>query len=77
MVVLNGQPAVILMVNKQPAVDTPTVSRAVEKAMGEIQASLPAGIKVTTTFRQNSYIDSSVNNVTSSLTQGSIIAGLI
>ncbi len=58
MVVLNGQAAVILMVNKQPAVDTPTVSRAVEKAMREIQAGLPAEIKFTTTFRQNSYIDS-------------------
>jgi CzcA family heavy metal efflux pump len=73
----NGKPAVILMVNKQPAVDTPTVSRAVEIAMKEIQAGLPPEVKVTTTFRQNSYIDSSVNNVISSLTQGSIIAGLI
>jgi len=73
----NGQPAVILMVNKQPLLDTPTVTKAIESVMKEIQTSLPAGIKVTTTFRQNSYIDSSVQNVISSLTQGSIIAGLI
>ncbi|MCY7336961.1 MAG: efflux RND transporter permease subunit, partial [Chamaesiphon sp.] len=73
----NGQPAVILMVNKQPLLDTPTVTKAIESVMKEIQASLPTGIKVTTTFRQNSYIDSSVQNVISSLTQGSIIAGLI
>jgi CzcA family heavy metal efflux pump len=73
----NGRPAVILMVNKQPAVDTPTVAKAVERAMTEIQAGLPKEIKVTTTFRQTSYIDSSVNNVTSSLTQGSIIAALV
>jgi CzcA family heavy metal efflux pump len=73
----NGQPAVILIVNKQPTVDTPKVSAAVEKAMAEIKRSLPEGIQVTTTFQQNSYINSSVQNVVSSLTQGSIIAGSI
>lgn len=73
----NGKPAIILMVNKQPLADTPTVSRAVEKAMTEIKAALPQGIKVTTTFRQDSYIASSVENVRSSLIQGSIIAAVI
>jgi CzcA family heavy metal efflux pump len=73
----NGQPAVIMMVNKQPLLDTPTVTKAIESVMKEIQTSLPAEVKVTRTFRQNSYIDSSVQNVISSLTQGSIIAGII
>jgi CzcA family heavy metal efflux pump len=73
----NGKPAIILMVNKQPLADTPTVTRAVESAMKEIKAGLPKGIKVTTTFRQDSYIDSSVENVRSSLIQGSIIAAVI
>jgi CzcA family heavy metal efflux pump len=73
----NGKPAIIVMVNKQPLADTPTVTRAVEAAMKEIKAGLPKGIKVTTTFRQDSYIDSSVENVRSSLVQGSIIAAII
>lgn len=73
----NGKSSIILMVNKQPLADTPTVSRAVEKAMTEIKAGLPQGIKVTTTFRQDSYIASSVENVRYSLIQGSIIAALI
>ncbi|MBD2605736.1 CusA/CzcA family heavy metal efflux RND transporter [Scytonema hofmannii FACHB-248] len=73
----NGKPAIIVMVNKQPIVDTPTVTRAVEKAMAEIKAGLPKNIKVTTTFRQDSYIESSVDNVRSSLIQGSIIAAII
>lgn len=73
----NGQPAVILMVNKQPTVDTPKVSQAVEKAMADIKRNLPAGILVTTTFQQNNYINSSVQNVVSSLIQGSLIAGAI
>lgn len=73
----NGKPAIIIMVNKQPTVDTPTVTRAVEKAMAEIKAGLPKNLQVTTTFRQDSYIESSVDNVRSSLIQGSIIAAII
>lgn len=73
----NGKPAVIVMVNKQPSIDTPTVSRAVEKAIAEIKVGLPKDIQVTTTFRQDSYIESSVDNVRSSLIQGSIIAAII
>ena len=73
----NGEPAIILMVNKQPLADTPSVSRAVEAAMQEIKAGLPSYIKITTTFRQDIYIESSVQNVRSSLIQGSIIAGVI
>ena len=74
---INGKPAIIVMVNKQPSVDTPTVTRAVEKAVDEIKVGLPKDIEVTTTFRQNSYIKSSVDNVSSSLIQGSIIAAII
>jgi CzcA family heavy metal efflux pump len=73
----NGRPAVIMMVNKQPLLDTPTVTKAIESVMAQIQPSLPTEIEVTRTFRQNSYIDSSVQNVISSLIQGSLIAGII
>ena len=73
----NGKPAIIVMVNKQPSYDTPTVSRAVEKAVAEIKVGLPKDIQVKTTFRQDSYIESSVDNVRSSLIQGSIIAAII
>lgn len=74
---VNGRPAVVVMVNKQPQADTPTVTRAVEAAMTEVQASLPSDVKVNITFRQESYIEASVNNVRSALIQGSIIVALI
>lgn len=73
----NGKDAIIVMVNKQPLADTPTVASAVEKMMESVKAGLPKEIKVTTTFRQVSYIDTSVQNVSSSLIQGSIIVALI
>ena len=73
----NGKKAVIVMVNRQPVADTPTVTKAVEAAMAEVQQALPKDIKVTVTFRQEEYINSSVENVRSALVEGSIIVTLI
>ncbi|BAZ03185.1 heavy metal efflux pump, CzcA family protein (plasmid) [Tolypothrix tenuis PCC 7101] len=73
----NGEKAIIVMINKQPQADTPTVTRAIEQAMSEIQAGLPKDIKVTPTFRQENYIDSSIENVREALIEGSIIVALI
>ena len=73
----NGKKAIIVMINKQPLADTPTVTRAIESAMAEVKAGLPKDIKVTATFRQNNYIDSSIENVREALIEGSIIVALI
>lgn|GEM_PF-2638777 len=73
----NGQPAVILLINRQPLADTPTVTRAIEKAMGEIGAGLPKDVKLTQKFRQEEYIGESIDNVRSSLVEGSVIIALI
>ncbi|OWY67793.1 CusA/CzcA family heavy metal efflux RND transporter, partial [cyanobacterium TDX16] len=73
----NGQKAVIVMINKQPLADTPTVTRAIEAAMDEIKAGLPKDIQVTATFRQENYIDSSIENVRAALFEGAIIVAII
>jgi CzcA family heavy metal efflux pump len=74
---LNGQPAIVVLVNKQPQYDTPTVTKAIEKAMEEVKAGLPKDVKVTETFRQNNFIDAAIANVTSSLRDGIIIVSVI
>ncbi|MBW4427142.1 MAG: CusA/CzcA family heavy metal efflux RND transporter [Nostoc desertorum CM1-VF14] len=73
----NTQKAIVVMINKQPQTDTPTVTRLIENAMSEIQGGLPKDIKVTPTFRQENYIDSSIENVREALIEGSIIVALI
>lgn len=73
----NGQKAIIVMINKQPLADTPTVTRAIEAAMEEVKAGLPKDINVTATFRQENYIDSSIENVKEALVEGSIIVAII
>ncbi len=73
----NGQKAIIVMINKQPLADTPTVTRAIEAVMEEVKAGLPKDIKVTATFRQENYIESSIENVRKALVEGSIIVAII
>jgi cation efflux system protein involved in nickel and cobalt tolerance len=73
----NGQPAVVMMVNKQPDVDTPTVTKAVEAVMQSLQPNFPADVQVAQTFRQANFIDSAVGNVGKSLIEGIIIVSVI
>ncbi len=74
---VNTQKAVVAIINKQPQADTPTVTRAVEAAMNELKVGLPTSIQVETTFRQEAYIDASIENVKEALIEGSIIVALV
>ncbi|HBY81515.1 MAG TPA: CusA/CzcA family heavy metal efflux RND transporter, partial [Cyanobacteria bacterium UBA11148] len=73
----NGQPAVVLMINKQPDVDTPTVTKAVEAVMQSLQPTFPPDVKVAQTFRQSNFIDTAIRNVSGSLVEGIIIVSVI
>jgi CzcA family heavy metal efflux pump len=74
---VNGQRAIVVMINKQPQVDTPTVTKAVEAAMAELKPSLPKDVKFTVTFRQENFIEDAIENVQSSLRDGIIIVSII
>lgn len=74
---VNGQSAVVVVVNKQPLADTPTVTKAVEAAIAELQPSLPPDVNVMVTFRQSDFIDASIENVRNSLRDGIIIVSII
>ena len=74
---LNGLKAIVVVVNKQPQADTPTVTKAVEAAMEEIKPSLPKDVKVTVTFRQEDFIKASIENVIDALRDGIIIVSVV
>ncbi len=73
----NGKPAVVLMINKQPDVDTPSVTRAVEERIAAISRTLPADVAVKRTFRQANFIDTAIANVSSSLLEGVLIVSVV
>ncbi len=75
---LNATPAIILSISKQPNVNTLSVTENIERNLEEIAKSLPADVKLDTKiFRQADYIQSSVNNVGSSLVEGAICVILV
>ncbi|PZV11567.1 MAG: CusA/CzcA family heavy metal efflux RND transporter [Leptolyngbya sp.] len=73
----NGQPAVVVMINKQPHVDTPTVTKTVEAVMRSLQPTFPPDVQVARTFRQSNFIDTAIGNVGQSLMEGIIIVSVI
>jgi multidrug efflux pump len=56
-------PAVILNVQRQPGANTITVVRSIQKVLPQLEANLPASIKVTTLTDMTTSIQASVNDV--------------
>ena len=73
----NGKPSVVLMINKQPDVNTPQLTRILEQRMEALNASLPEEIAVTRTFRQTQFIEIAIRNVSESLLIGVVIVALV
>jgi HME family heavy-metal exporter len=74
----NGKPAVILSVQKQPAADSVTLTRAVEKALADLGKHLPAGVEAPSfLFKQANFIEHSVSNVAEALRDGAILVAVI
>lgn len=75
---INGKPSVILTVEKQPGASTIELTGEVEKAIAELQHSLPADIKLNPgIFQQKSFIEHSLNNVEEALRDGFILVVII
>ncbi|UUX94255.1 efflux RND transporter permease subunit [Aquabacterium sp. J223] len=65
---LDGGPAVVLSVQKQPAADTVKLTRAVEAALQDAARSLPPGVAAPRiTFRQADFIEASLGNLKTKL----------
>lgn len=74
----NGEPAVILNIQKQPDADTVRLTRQIEVALDELKAGLPQGIATPQIlFRQADFITSSISNVTEALRDGAVMVLII
>ncbi len=73
-----GKPAVILGIQKQPTADTIALTRSIESALGDMKRSLPAGMdEPKVTFRQASFIESSITTLQGKLIGASIFVAVI
>jgi Cu/Ag efflux pump CusA len=75
---VDGEPAVILSIQKQPNANTLELTREIDNALVEIQASLPADVKINSDlFRQSHFIEAAVHNVEEALRDGALLVFVI
>ncbi|MCE3278603.1 MAG: AcrB/AcrD/AcrF family protein [Bacteroidetes bacterium] len=75
---INAKPAVILTVEKQPGASTVELTNEVEKALAELQETLPKDVKLNSKiFQQKNFIVNSLKNVEEALRDGFILIIII
>ena len=70
---VNGFPAVVLTIQKQPGADTRAISDAIQAAIDELQVAMPEGVRLEVTYQQSDFIDASIGNVIDALRDGTIL----
>ena len=75
---INGKPAVILAIEKQPGTNTVGLTNEVEKACADLQLSLPKDVRLNPKiFQQKNFIENSINNVTEALRDGFVLVVIV
>ena len=75
---LRTEPAVILTVTKQPHTSTLKLTERLDATLDDIRRELPADVVLTTdVYRQERFINSSIDNVKSSLLEGAIFVVIV
>ncbi len=73
-----GAPAVLVSVEKQPNVDTVKLTRNIEQALTELNATLPHNIKADQlVFRQANFIETSIKNVQTVLLEAFAVVAVV
>ena len=75
---VNGTPAVILTIAKQPGADTRQLTDDVIRALADLRPSLPPDIRLNSDiYQQRTFIDLSVANVVEALRDGGILVVIV
>lgn len=68
-----GKPAVLMTVTKQPDASTALLTEKLDKAVEDLKSQIPSDVNVSTDiFRQQKFIDSSIDNIKKSLYEGAL-----
>ncbi|NTX06154.1 efflux RND transporter permease subunit [Myxococcus sp. CA040A] len=74
---MNGRPAVILAVQKQPGASTLALTEQVDAAVKDLRLTLPDDVRVETLFRQADFIQAAVGNVVEALRDGALLVVVV
>ena len=73
-----GQPAVIMTIQKQPGADTVKVTQEVERAIAELRPTLPKGTLINTdVFKQANFIEAAISGILGKLKFGTVLVFLV
>lgn len=75
---LNGKPAVILTVMKQPATNTLELTDRIDAVVTSLRQAMPPDVKINTQiFRQADFINASISNIRKTLYEGSLFVVVV
>lgn len=73
-----GKPAVLMTVTKQPSSSTIDLTAKLDHAVEDLKTQLPSDINIATDiFRQQKFIDSSIDNIKKSLYEGALFVIIV
>ena len=70
----NGEPAVVIGIQKQPGANTLALTGDIDRVLGEIQQTLPDGMQVSANlFRQSDFIKVGIGNLGQAILEGMLL----
>jgi CzcA family heavy metal efflux pump len=74
---VNGTPAVVITVQKQPQADTRRLTEDIQQALATLRTSLTKDVVLRSTYEQREFIDHGIANVLSALIYGSALVVIV
>jgi CzcA family heavy metal efflux pump len=75
---VDGEPAIVLAVQKQPEANTLALTQRIDEALDSVEASLPAGMTLHRKgFRQSRFISTAIGNVRTHLIESALLVVLL
>ena len=74
---VNGKRGVVMSITKAPGFDTLTLTGEIEKALAELQPTLPAGVEAIVLFRQGDFIEHAIGNLKEAIRDGAIMVTIV
>ena len=75
---LNGRPAVLLTISRQPSANTLELTNKLDRTLDDLQRSLPPDVRVDrSVYRQAGFIDRAIENVVDAIREGGVLVSII
>ncbi|MEM8893963.1 MAG: efflux RND transporter permease subunit [Bacteroidota bacterium] len=75
---INTEPSVILIITKQPDVNTLALTKEIDAIVADLQSTIPSSVKIQNEiFKQSDFIEASISNLNQTLIEGALFVSLV